>query len=95
MPIHLVIRVLGSALLLGILGDWLIRVDAWGLTGLRTAIGPLNFASTEVPWGEITRAASCWRSVSVVAGRGVRLPRERGGLRLTVQTAGKEQPGGL
>ncbi len=50
MPVRLVGRVLSSALLLGILGDWLVRADRLGLNFFLGVVALVVVAATLVRW---------------------------------------------
>ncbi len=50
MPVRLVARVLGSALLLGILGDWLVRADELGLNFFLGVVALVLVAATLMRW---------------------------------------------
>ncbi len=50
LPIRLVVRVLGSAVLLGILGDWLVRADRLGLNFFLGIVALVVVAATLVWW---------------------------------------------
>ena len=50
MPVRLVARVLSSALLLGILGDWLVRADRLGLNFFLGVVALVVVAATLVRW---------------------------------------------
>ena len=50
MPVRLIARVLSSALLLGILGDWLVRADRLGLNFFLGIVALMVVAATLVRW---------------------------------------------